>query len=87
MDPKALGNQPAVPFAAVEEEVTVKNQYPGLTKREFFAGLVLANLANRDNYSQMDVDRGTPAGEARLQARHAIRYADALLAALAKDGA
>lgn len=88
IDAKQLGNQPAAPFSAYEEEVKIRpTQHAGFTKREHFAGLVLANLANRDNYSQMDVDRGAPEGDARLQARHAIRYADALLAELAKGGA
>lgn len=80
IDAKQLGNQPAAPFSAYEEEVKIRpTQHAGLTKREHFAGLamqgILAGLPVSADYS------------VNVTARQAVVHADALLAELAKDGA
>jgi hypothetical protein len=87
MDAKQYGNRPAFPHAAMTEQVTVPTQHPGLTVRELFAGLALQGMVQRDNYSAQDAAAGYPNQDAKLQARAAVRFADALVAELAKDGA
>lgn len=78
VDPKALGNEPASPVAGATETVQVNpSQQEGLSKREYFAGLAMAGyLANPD----------TGGESSELICSWAIGQADALLAALAKDG-
>lgn len=46
MDPKAFGDQPASPYSMMAETVQVKpTQHPGLSKREFFAGMALIGVS------------------------------------------
>ena len=70
------GNDPAMP--------TSDKVYGGLTKREYFAGLAMAQLIVRDNFSQNDKEAGEPKRIAIRDAKTAIRYADALIAELSK---
>lgn len=75
-DPRALGEQPAVPYSQVEESETYSRTYAqhrGLTKRELFAGLAMQGRASVPG--QPD-----PRGDAVMS----VAYADALLAALAE---
>lgn len=89
VDPKALGNEPASPVAGATETVQVNpSQQEGLSKREYFAGLAMMGLPLKSDsaFSEEDRKRKYPATDAAWVASAAVRYSDALLAALAKDG-
>lgn len=68
MDAKTLGNMPASP---VINALGAPEDYPGLTKREFFAGMIFAHGWN-------------PSLPTEMVAKAATVGADALLAELAK---
>lgn len=76
-DPRALGEQPAVPYSQVEESETYSRTYAqhrGLTKREFFAGMALMGFCSCERFSDNSYEEA---------ADRSVRQADALLAALA----
>ncbi len=77
IDAKQLGNQPAAPFSAYEEEVKIRpTQHAGFTKREHFAGFAMQGM----------LAAGVANAESDV-ARWSVQQADALLAELAKGGA
>lgn len=71
---KSLGDSPAAPVTEVRESVEHAQVYPGVTKRELFAGLALVGAANDDI-------------DATAIAQRAVDAADALLACLAGGAA
>ena len=79
------GNEHANPHMHIEDGVI--RIAGGLTIREHFAGLILPAIAKPDNYSLEDERRGYPKQDAERQARAALRYADALIAALNQEQA
>ena len=70
----AFPNETACKLAAEANNPKTLNSYIGLSKREYFAGLVLHNAPLWDN--EMDM---------KEVAAYAVKYADALLAELAKE--
>lgn len=72
----ASGYEPVYPVTNYSE-----TQYPGLSKRELFAAMAMQGLASVPSQGGV-----TDAGIAH-DVGAAVAYADALIAALAKDGA
>ena len=69
------GNEPAYPWG---EHGTVLG---GLTKRELFAAMAMQGLA------AVPLQGESPSGAVKSDVERAVKYADALIAELAKDGA
>jgi len=56
----------------------------GMNKREYFAAMAMAKMAERGNYSDNGRDRGEPEKDAKRVAVMAVLHADALIAELNK---
>ena len=81
MTGKEYGSKPAFPSSRVEEEVRAKVAYnEGVTRRDVIAALALQGILASETESF-----AFRSPEAR--AERAVQEADALCAALAKDGA
>lgn len=77
---KTLGDQPAFPVPPniannVHDDIHWEYASPGLTKREFFAGLVMQGLCANANYTSSE----------QGYAKDALLQADALLEVLVKQ--
>lgn len=71
------GNRPAMPVFDPQAPASDYNWVNGLTKREYFAAMALGDLAGKCGTND--------ASGAEHIARSAVKYADALLAALGGD--
>lgn len=74
---RALGNQPAHPFAEHNDDGSHYYDHAGLTKRELIAAMAMQGFASDPNCT----------GNVQSVAECAVKWADCLLAELAKDGA
>lgn len=74
---KALGEQPAIPFAFES------NPKHGLTKRELFAAMIMANLSPMA--AQKAFEFGLEGNTKEDAAEGSVKAAEALLEELAKD--
>lgn len=65
---------------------TPDDRFPGLTKREYFAGLVLAAMCAHPRLRESIAEeaRGDTAEALRISSQGAVMYADALIAELEK---
>lgn len=90
MDGKELGNQAAHPWIrhGSERGVEWKESEPGMTLRQHFAGLAMQAMELKSDWNRSSDDLRPGCGadkEAAHMAKAAVRYADALLAELAKE--
>jgi hypothetical protein len=87
MTGKEFGEQPANPcnwidFQPTTGEQVVRQQFPGLTKREWFAGLAMQGMLSASDREGRPDDIRRMSG---LYAEASAIYADALLAELSKE--